>query len=69
MDEIACDVDSIEQLIPTLQLIYKCLRTSKFELSLGRGVFGSEKVCFLGKVVKKTYNLKKKPKVKFPGDT
>ena len=47
MDDIGCGVESIEQLIPTLRLIFKCLLRSGLKLSPEKCVFGSEKLVFL----------------------
>ena len=53
MDDIGCGVESIEQLIHILQLIFKCLRRSGLKLSIEKCVFGSVKVRFLGNVTTK----------------
>ena len=53
MDDIGCRVESTEQLIPTLQLIFECLRRAGLKLSPEKCVFGSEKVRLLGNVTTK----------------
>ena len=53
MEDIGCGVESVEQLIPNLRLIFKCLRRSGLKLSPEKCVVRSEKVCFLGNVITK----------------
>ena len=51
MNYNGCGVESVEQLIPFLRLIFNCLRKSRLKVSLEKCVFGSEKVSFLGIVI------------------
>ena len=53
MDDIGSGAESVEQLIPNLRPIFKCLRRSGLKLSPEKCVFGSEKVSFLGNVITK----------------
>ena len=53
MDDIGCGVESVEQLIPNLRLIFKCLRGSGLKLLLEKCYFRSQKLDFLGKVITK----------------
>ena len=53
MDDVECGVESIEQLIPSIQLIFNCLRKSGLKLSPEKSLLGSEKVRVLGNVVTK----------------
>ena len=53
MDDSGCGVESVQQLIPKLRLILKCLRRSGLKLSPEKCVFASEKVSFPGNVITK----------------
>ena len=53
MDDVECGVESIEQLIPSIKLIFNCLRKSGLKLSREKSLLGSEKVRVLGNVVTK----------------
>ena len=53
MDDIVCGVESLEQHLPNLRVIFKFLRKSGIKLSTEKCVFGSEKVSFFGNVITK----------------
>ena len=59
MDDIGCGLESIEQVIPNLRLIFKCLRRSGRN-SLSKNVFLDQKklVSLEMSSQKKAYNLK-----------
>ena len=68
MNDIRCGVESVEQLIPNLRLIFKCLRRSGLKLSPEKCVFGSEKV--LGNAItKESLQLESKKNPKIPKNT
>ena len=58
MNDIGCGVESVEQLIPSLRLILKCLRRLGLKLPPEECVFRSEKVNFLENVIE-AYNLER----------